>query len=124
MTAYRLLLLVAVSLFLSPGATNAGDDEKPRWATDRESGADWLRFNASQLPRQGLLAPDGESAWTADRVLDVRWLRYDHQLPGVSQKAPGAAIERITIAGGKVEISGDVIKIDGGKVEIIRRSGQ
>jgi signal peptidase I len=33
----------------------------------------------------------------------------------------GPVIERITIEGGKVEISGDTIKIEGAKVQIIRQ---
>ncbi len=34
---------------------------------------------------------------------------------------PGPVLERITVEGGKVEISGSTITIEGGKVEIIRQ---
>jgi len=43
---------------------------------------------------------------------------------GAVVKIPGQVIERITIEGGKVEISGDTIKIKGGRVEIIRQPRQ
>ena len=39
---------------------------------------------------------------------------------GAMVQTAGPVIERITIEAGKVEISGDTIKIEGGKVEIIR----
>lgn len=39
-------------------------------------------------------------------------------------QTPAPVIERTTIEGGKVEITGDTIKIDGGKVEITRQSRQ
>ena len=40
---------------------------------------------------------------------------------GVRVTSPDLVIERITIEGGKVEISGGTIRIEGGKVEITRR---
>src|SRR5262245_18973984 len=41
---------------------------------------------------------------------------------GVLSPTPTPIIERITIDGGKVEIRGDAIKIEGGKVTITRQS--
>ncbi|HUG67228.1 MAG TPA: S26 family signal peptidase [Pirellulaceae bacterium] len=43
---------------------------------------------------------------------------------GTVLRIPSWVTERITVEGGTVEVSGDVIKIKGGKVEIIRQPRQ
>src|SRR5262249_28268917 len=123
MSATRLLLVLVVGLFLNSAGTRASDGEEATGSSDRLLVAKYLyapepsrldvavfKFPAAQgEPIAGnyikrLVGLSGETLFIKD---------------GVLYGVPGSTIERITIEGGKFEIRGETIKVEGGKVEII-----
>jgi len=96
MNATRLLTLLGALVLLGINVANGGAQEQPAKGSDpvRVVKFPWEHQPARQ---------------------DVVVFKYPNST------TQGLAIERITIEGGRVEISGDRITIEGGKVEIMRQ---
>lgn len=142
MTTVSVFLFVCAGLLPGAVAPNAGGDQGARdggWVLVRKPPLDPVPsgrvFLESATRDQG--AADG------GRVLVLKPLYYlgpRHEgyikrsvglpggslgvYPGVVARTPGIIVERITVEGGRVEITGESIVIEGGRVEIIRRPGQ
>jgi hypothetical protein len=110
-------LFLGASLFIGVDTANAGGDQGAK-------GVDWVIV---RKPRSDLLAQSRrvfteaptQSGYTKRSVgLQGETLAIR---AGVIDKAPGLTVERITVEGGKVEITDESITIEGGRVQIIRR---
>jgi len=123
LTVMRLLFLLGALVLLGADAANAQGPEKPDQVRV-------VKFHYdAQPPRHDVVVfkyPETQPAAAEPRDYVKRLVGLPGETivikDGVLSPTPGPVIERITIDGGKVEIRGDTIKIEGGKVTITRQS--
>jgi hypothetical protein len=120
MTAMSAFLCLGVGLLAGAEAPKAGGDQAARddgWVIVRKPRSELLSVSrvvfSETMPRQGYIK---RSVGLSGQTLPTQ--------VGAVAGTPGITVERITLDGGKVEITAGSIVIEGGRAEIIRRPGQ